>query len=548
MKYSKLVAAISILLLVLGINAQTHTKKANDAYKEKNYKESALLYVVALEKGEDTASNAYNAACSYALSGGKENAFKYLQKSVDLGFLNVRHISSDSDLKSLRDDPRWKKILDKAKARSKAKKEFWESPAILTPYKENISENEKILGLGKLWSEVKYNFVNFDLVPDVKWDALYVEYLPKVRQTKSTFEYYKVLMEMIAKLRDGHSNVYMPRELRDNIYSRPLLRTDLIEEKVVVTDVYSEQVTGKGIKRGQEITHVDGIGVKEYAEKNVKPYQSSSTKQDLMKRIYSYSLFSGENGESIKLKLLDKSGKAFEATVQRYTGKERSKLSSQKRTPPFELKLLPNNIAYVALNSFGSNKAAAEFNKNFAAISKADSLIIDIRRNGGGNSSVGWYILSMLTDKAFKTSKWHTREYRPAFRAWGRSEGKYGEATNDFAADKSKHYKKSVVVLTGPATFSAAEDFAVAFDVMERGLLIGEPTGGGTGQPLFFRLPGGGSARVTSKRDSYPSGKEFVGVGIIPDRKVVPTVKDFRDGTDTVLEYALKEISKMVRK
>ena len=548
MIHRKSLAILSLLLLSLAINAQTHTKKADDAYKEKNYKESALLYVVALEKGEDTASNAYNAACSYALSGGKENAFKYLQKSVDLGFLNVGHISSDSDLKSLRDDPRWKKIIDEAKAKSKAKKEFWESPAILTPYKENISENEKIIGLGKLWSEIKYNFVNFDLVPDVKWDALYVEYLPKVRQTKSTFEYYKVLMEMIAKLRDGHSNVYMPRELRDSIYSRPLLRTDLIEEKVIVTDVYSEQVTGKGIKRGQEITHVDGIGVKEYAEKNVKPYQSSSTKQDLMKRIYSYFLFAGEKGKSIKLKLLDKSGKAFEATVQRYTGKERSKLSSQKRTPPFEFKMLSNNIAYVALNSFGSNKAAAEFNKNFEAISKADSLIIDIRRNGGGNSSVGWYILSMLTDKPFKTSKWHTREYRPAFRAWGRSEGKYGEATNDFASDKSKHYKKPVVVLTGPATFSAAEDFAVAFDVMERGLLIGEPTGGSTGQPLFFRLPGGGSARVTSKRDSYPSGKEFVGVGIIPDKLVSPTIKDFRNGKDTVLEYAIKEIKRAVKK
>lgn len=42
-----------------------------------------------------------------------------------------------------------------------------------------------------------------------------------------------------------------------------------------------------------------------------------------------------------------------------------------------------------------------------------------------------------------------------------------------------------VVVLTSPRTYSAAEDFASAFDVMRRGLIVGEPTGGSTGQPLF---------------------------------------------------------------
>ena len=107
---------------------------------------------------------------------------------------------------------------------------------------------------------------------------------------------------------------------------------------------------------------------------------------------------------------------------------------------------------------------------------------------------------------------------------------------------------KPVVVLTSPATFSAAEDFAVAFDVMDRGLFIGEPTGGSTGQPLFFRLPGGGSARVTSKRDSYPSGKEFVGVGIQPDKLVEPTIKDVRAGRDTVLRFASQEILKLLAK
>ncbi|MCB1024266.1 MAG: S41 family peptidase, partial [Acidobacteria bacterium] len=213
----------------------------------------------------------------------------------------------------------------------------------------------------------------------------------------------------------------------------------------------------------------------------------------------------------------------------------------------FEFKVLPNNIGYVSLQSFENAEVSKEFEKNFEAISGTSALILDIRNNGGGNSSFGWSILGMLTDKDFKTSKWHTRSYKPAFRAWGRQEEIFGEDSGDFPADRSKYYSRPVVVLTGPATFSAAEDFAVAFDAMKRGLIIGEPTGGSTGQPLFFRLPGGGSARVTTKRDSYPDGKEFVGRGVIPDIVVKPNIPDIRARRDTVLEAARSELAKNLK-
>jgi len=538
---STIVLILSFFLIVSG---QDLSQEASQAYENKNFRESARLYVQAFNKGEDQTNNAYNAACSYALNGEKDRAFEYLKKAVDLGYTNVNQIKSDSDLESLHSDPRWQRLLDGISAKVKAMKDFWDSPDVSTPYRENISENEKIVGLSKLWSEVKYNFVNFDLVPDVKWDAIYIEYLPKVRQTKSTLEYYRVLTEMMARLRDGHSNVYVPLPLRDSVYSRPPMRADLIEEKVIVTDILADEVTDKGIKVGQEILEIDGLPAKEYAEKYVMPYQSSSTKQDLIKRTYNYSLFSGQKEKPVKLTLRDERGRVFEAEVQRYNELGLRVISMRKLTKPFEFRVLENNIAYVSLNTFGNNRAALDFEENFDEINKTDALIIDIRRNGGGNSGVGWDILAMLTDKPFELSKWHTREYRPAYRAWGRQEGKHGNSSAKRQPHKTKHYKKPVVLLTGPATFSAAEDFAVGFDTMDRGLIIGEATGGSTGQPLLFSLPGGGSARVTTKRDSYSNGKEFVGVGVIPDRVVKATIEDIREGVDTVLEVAKESVIK----
>lgn len=87
-------------------------------------------------------------------------------------------------------------------------------------------------------------------------------------------------------------------------------------------------------------------------------------------------------------------------------------------------------------------------------------------------------------------------------------------------------------MLTSARTYSAAEDFVVAFDAMQRGRIVGEPTGGSTGQPLIFDLPGGGTGRI-------PDGRAFVGVGIQPQVMVAPRVADLRAGRDTVLEAAL---------
>ena len=95
-----------------------------------------------------------------------------------------------------------------------------------------------------------------------------------------------------------------------------------------------------------------------------------------------------------------------------------------------------------------------------------------------------------------------------------------------------------MAVLISERTFSAAEDFAVAFDAMDRGILVGTPTGGSTGQPLVMELPGGGILAVCTKRDQYPDGKEFIGIGVKPDIVIGPSIEDIKKGRDPALEKA----------
>ncbi|MCC7308344.1 MAG: hypothetical protein IT173_12320 [Acidobacteria bacterium] len=411
--------------------------------------------------------------------------------------------------------------------------DFWESSAIKTPYKENISNDEKIAGLSKFWSETKYNFINFDLVPNLDWDKTYLEFIPKVLATKSTLEYYRVLQAFAGTLHDGHTNVSFPNELQSEVMARPAIWTRLVEGHVIIVGVLDPKLSADGVAVGQEIIRIDGVPVKRYAEKNVAPYVGDSTLQSQETSVYEFFLLRGSVSKAVELDLKDAKRITFKRSLPRLSRQELNRLPSTAKN--YDLKMLPSNIALVTINTM-SDAAGEEkfFADNFADMSKADGVILDLRENGGGSSSVGYNILAHFVDKPFKGSRWFTREYHPTFRPWGQADKTFGGEANEISSDEIQRarnggqpFLKPVIVLSSPRTFSAAEDFLVAFKPLKRGLIVGEPSGGSTGQPFMISLPGGGSARICSKHDTFADGTEFIGVGVIPDILVRPKVTDF---------------------
>jgi carboxyl-terminal processing protease len=128
----------------------------------------------------------------------------------------------------------------------------------------------------------------------------------------------------------------------------------------------------------------------------------------------------------------------------------------------------------------------------------------------------------------------------PAYRSWGRPTGWIEGGPPIVKPREGKRFAGPLVVLTGPGTFSAAEDFLVPLKHSGRAVLVGEKTAGSTGNPLMVPLPGGGTSMVVSKRDTFPGGKEFVGIGIAPDVSVGPSQQDLLKATDTVLQKGIQ--------
>lgn len=432
-----------------------------------------------------------------------------------------------------RQDSALKIVLDKAAATSA----IFNSKALATPYQPNLSDAEKVAGLSKLWSEAKYNFAYFDHIPNVDWDKLYLQYIPKIQSTTSTLAYYRVLKQFCAQLHDGHTNVWaVGQPLLDSVNAGPPITGELIDGRVWVQQVRHDSLRQTGIIPGLEIVRIDGIPTVTYAERYVRPYQSGSTTQNVDVQTYSYQLLKGARNRPVTIEFRDNKGKTFTRKLPR---------DGYGRMTPFEavnLRFLPGNIAYLQVNEFESDKGYRRFAAAFDSIATTNALIIDLRRNGGGNSNNGFSILNYLTDKPYSTGSYQSRIYSPVGRARGDKVRFEPVDTGSVAlpAGVGKLYTKPVVVLIGGMTFSAAEDFCSAYVGMKRGALIGEPTGGSTGQPLVFTLPGGVMARVCTKRDGYPDGTEWNGRGIEPTVLVRPTVADVQTGQDTVLKAALK--------
>lgn len=470
-------------------------------------------------------------AAGYALLGQKDSAFIALDRMFAVSASNylIKFLNDEPSLDAIRNDPCYIQLIQKLNRQGA----LWKNTAFNTPYQKNLSQAEKIAGLTLLWSQAKYNFVNFDHV-DIDWNQAYLDYLPKVQNTNSTAEYYKVLISFYALLKDGHTNVYVPDSLSSEFYSRPPFRTELIEGRVFVSQVFSDSLYKSGIVPGLEVIKIDAEPVIDYAEKNVKPYMSSSTAQDMEIREFSYGLLGGPANKALAIEFKDPKGKIFNRSIAR------SGYHDVKRIKTMDYQTI-GNIGYLTINNFEDSKISKQFDSLYTEIGKTKGLIIDIRYNGGGDGGTAFSIIQRLTDKPFYTSaaKIIKINSRP------NSESEWQDLGFGRRGPNGKiFYNQPVVVLVGPRTFSAAEDFTVAFDYMKRGKLIGLPTGGSTGQPVPFDLPGGGNARVCGKRDTYPDGKEFVGIGIMPDIIVKKTIKDLLNGIDAAKEKALEILNK----
>ena len=153
----------------------------------------------------------------------------------------------------------------------------------------------------------------------------------------------------------------------------------------------------------------------------------------------------------------------------------------------------------------------------------AESLILDLRHNGGG-----------LRDSAVDVSD-HFLDGGVIVYQMNKDgdEQEYKASKNELASGIP------VVLLVNEGTASAAEIVAGALQDRERATLIGSPTFGKGSVQLVYDLSDGSSIHVTSARWLTPNRTELDLEGLQPEIIVEITQEAIESGIDEVLEKAI---------
>lgn len=142
------------LISVAGASVALHAQDAEDLvrrasahYQKGQYAESADAYQAAIDAGAGSQTVRYNTACSAALAGRTEDAFRHLIFALGVGYRDLWHLRDDDDFEALQGDPRWKGVLELCRANDAAYASALEEPELRAELLEMQHLDQKIRSL-----------------------------------------------------------------------------------------------------------------------------------------------------------------------------------------------------------------------------------------------------------------------------------------------------------------------------------------------------------------------------------------------------------------
>jgi carboxyl-terminal processing protease len=388
----------------------------------------------------------------------------------------------------------------------------------------------------RVWKDIEEHYYDRTF-NGVDWNEVHARYKPLVEAAKDDREFYALMSRMTGELHDAHTRFNSPEQWRNIRKQQGVgsgLSLDEIDGRIVVTSIRPDSNAAHvGIEPGMILQSVDGKPVAERVAEIESAKSASSTSRAT--RMFTYSrLLAGPPDTEIKLGLERADGSRFEADVRRQV---------YSSAPNLATDTTPSGNAYIRFDGFQPS-ITKEFRQALERFRNSPGLIVDLRRNGGGDLGVLVPIAGYFFDKKTLFAKDETRSGKPLSEFAG-----VLRLPLDLYVGRSgdQIYSGPVVILIDSRSASSSEVFAAGMQDSQRARIVGSQSCGcvlGIAKPRVMK--GGGVLEMSEVLWFSPKGRRLEGTGILPDQTVVPTLKTLQRKEDPALEAADRALLQMI--
>lgn len=342
---------------------------------------------------------------------------------------------------------------------------------------------------------------------------------------------YSAFADVLGSLNDSHTFFIPPTP--DYHYHHGWAMQMIGEECVVVRVEKDSDAATKGLRPGDRVRTLQGVAV------------SRGNFADL---VYFFYVLNPTRELTIESERPDKTKRTLTLTSELRKSSffgtvvtqpdfriVRDRLARARQMSNLRIYEFRDKLVFWRLRSF--ELSPYEIDSLGGRIRKAESLILDLRGNAGGYTDSLNRLIGHFFDRKVNIG---TRLLRK------------GPKTETVLPRGGKAYGGRIVILIDSGSASAAEHFARLMQIEKRAVVIGDRSAGALETSEIFERsvnPTYQSFEISVSVEGVllPDGSKIEGVGVTPDRLLLPSAEDIAAGRDTVLSAAAASLGFTLR-
>ncbi len=383
-----------------------------------------------------------------------------------------------------------------------------------------IQLQEDLTFLKHLINDVHVN-PNWELSPQ-QFNKLFAHIEANLKDSATATDFLKLVKPVIAHLSDEHSQIYLKPILQSETFQKDAIYPPFSLAKVgnnyIINDVLEKTTL---LNKGERILQINNIPIETWVQNcSLDTIGFPNQRIEIALKQFGYmfpwastiesSTFIIKTGKGKFLNVKGTTLNVWRNFISKHNQGQSSNCAERLSYIRF------GNTGYInacnfdvqskGINSIDSIKHKIDVIFNQINEDKIQKLIIDVSKNGGGNSAVGQYLISSFYDKPYKDYQVDFKkstEYLKLYESWGFHNPDYAAALDGKILHSPSvmilpenvpfRFKGKVIIVMGPPTFSSAMTFVTLIKDNQIATIIGQPSLNGhptgLGEQFYIYLP-----------------------------------------------------------